>query len=191
MLVVLMALVIGVAAGYLSGGRLHNLEHLRLTRPWLALVALSLQLVAFTPVGAALPQWGEVALHFVSYGILAWFVVLNRRHLGVCIAGLGLGLNLAAIAANHGYMPASKTALDLAGMAYSGETLNNSAVMGAGTHLRFLGDVFAVPSWMPAANVFSVGDVLIVAGIAVLLAASMRRARSRPQAESPQPAADV
>jgi hypothetical protein len=176
MLVVLAALVVGVAAGYLAGGRLHNLERLTLTRPWLVLAALGLQVVAFSPLGAALPHPTTVVLHFVSYGLLAWFVVLNRHHLGVTIAGVGLGLNLVTIAANGGYMPASKEALDLAGAADTGATLNNSAVIGAGTRLGLLGDIFAAPSWMPAANVFSLGDVLIVAGIAVLLAASMRGA---------------
>jgi hypothetical protein len=55
--------------------------------------------------------------------------------------------------------------------------MNNSAVIGAGTHLGFLGDIFAAPSWMPAANVFSIGDALIVAGIALLLAVTMRGPR--------------
>ena len=119
-----------------------------------------------------------MVLHFASYGLLTWFVVLNRRRLGVSIAGLGMGLNLVTIAANGGYMPASKAALELAGAAYSGETHNNSAVIGAGTHLGYLGDIFAAPSWMPAANVFSIGDLVVVAGIAVLLVASMRGPRA-------------
>jgi len=178
MLVLLTALVVGVASGYLAGGRLRNLERLTLTGPWLVLVALGLQLVAFSPAGAILGQPAAVVLHLASYGLLAWFVVLNRRRLGVSIAGLGIGLNLVTIAANGGYMPASKAALDLAGAAYSGETHNNSAVIGGGTHLGFLGDIFAAPSWMPAANVFSIGDLLIVAGIAVLLVASMRGSRA-------------
>ena len=177
MLVVLTALVVGVTLGYLAGGRLRNLERLALLKPWLVLAALGLQLVAFSPVGAALAEPAAVVLHFVSYALLVWFVVLNRRQLGVSIAGLGMGLNLVAIAANGGYMPASRAALDLAGIAYDGETLNNSGVMGAGTHLGFLGDVFAAPAWVPAANVFSVGDVLIVAGIALLLAVTMRAPR--------------
>lgn len=178
MLVLLTALVLGVAAGYLAGGRLRNLEGLTLTKPWLVLAALGLQLVAFSPAGAALGQPTAVVLHLTSYALLAWFVVLNRRRLGVSIAGLGLVFNLVAIAANGGYMPASKAALELAGAAYSGDTHNNSTVIGASTHLGFLGDVFAVPAWMPAANVFSIGDLLIVVGIAVLLAASMRRPRT-------------
>ena len=35
--------------------------------------------------------------------------------------------------------------------------------------LLFLGDIFATPSSWPLYNVYSVGDVLIVAGVLVLL----------------------
>ena len=178
MLVVLTALVVGVAIGYSSGGRLRNLERIALTRPWLVLAALGMQVVAFSPLGAALPPTTAVVLHFASYGLLVWFVVLNRRRLGVLIAGLGMGLNLMAITANGGFMPASRAALDLAGNAYDGQALNNSAVIDAGTRLSYLGDIFAVPSWVPAANVFSLGDALIVAGIAVILVVSMRIPRA-------------
>jgi Family of unknown function (DUF5317) len=176
MLVLLTAFVVGVAAGYLCGGRLHNLAHLALTREWLVLAALGLQIVAFSPAGAFVGRPTAVVLHLASYALLAWFVVLNRHRLGVSIAGVGLGLNMVAIVANGGYMPASGKALALAGIAYSGDTHNNSAVIGAHTHMRVLADVFAVPSWVPAANVFSVGDLLIAAGVATLLAASMRGA---------------
>jgi hypothetical protein len=178
MLVLVTAFLAGVAAGYLAGGRLHNLSDLDLARPWIVLVALGLQLVAFSPVGAAAGTPAAVALHLVSYALLAWFVVLNHRSLGVPIAGLGMGLNLVAITVNGGYMPASTSALATAGIAYGDETHNNSAIIDAGTRLGFLGDIFAVPSWVPAANVFSIGDVLITIGIAVLLATSMRGART-------------
>lgn len=176
MLVLLTAFVLGVSAGYLSGGRLRNLDRLALRMPWLVLAALGLQIVAFSPVGAALGQTPTVVLHLTSYALLAWFVVLNRHRLGVTIAGLGLALNLVAIAANGGYMPAREKALATAGITYGGDTHNNSAVIGAGTHLSFLGDIFAVPSWLPAANVFSIGDLLIAGGVAALLASSMRGA---------------
>jgi len=174
MLVLVSALVLGLAAGYLGGGRLRRLQHLRLALPWLAVAALALQVVAFTPLAAPLPAAAVVALHLASYALLVWFVLANRRHRGLLVAGLGMGLNLAAIAANGGYMPASRAALELAGMGGRPATEHNSTVIGEGTRLPFLGDVFAVPSWVPFANVFSVGDVLIVAGVAWLLAAAMR-----------------
>jgi hypothetical protein len=177
MLVLLTALVVGVGAGCLAGGRLRNLERLDLSWPWIVIAALGLQLVAFSPAGAALGPAAMVTLHFASYALLAWFVALNRRHVGVLVAGLGLALNLAVIAANGGYMPASKGALQLAGVAYAGTVHNNSAVIAAGTHLRLLGDIFAVPAWIPAANVFSLGDLLVVAGVVIVLVAAMRGPR--------------
>ena len=61
-------------------------------------------------------------------------------------------------------------------MQFSGTTANNSTVIGAGTRLSFLGDVFAIPDGTILANVFSVGDVLIVVGVAILLASAMRTA---------------
>jgi Family of unknown function (DUF5317) len=168
------ALIAGLGAGLLAGGRLRNLERLRIVGPWLVVVALLLQMAAFSPLGARLGHPADIVLHFASYGLLAWFVGLNRHSLGVLIAGLGLGLNLAAIAANGGFMPASRAALMTAGVLYAGESHHNSGLIGAGTHLSFLGDVFSVPSWVPAANVFSIGDVLIAVGVALLLAVTMR-----------------
>jgi hypothetical protein len=37
-----------------------------------------------------------------------------------------------------------------------------------------LTDQFAMPAWMPMANIFSVGDVLIGVGIAIAIVAVMR-----------------
>jgi hypothetical protein len=47
-----------------------------------------------------------------------------------------------------------------------------------------LGDVFAVPTGWPLANVFSIGDVLLVAGAALVLHHLCRQPSSRP--ESPE-----
>jgi hypothetical protein len=38
-----------------------------------------------------------------------------------------------------------------------------------------LTDVFAMPAWLPFANVFSVGDILIAAGVATTIVLAMRR----------------
>jgi hypothetical protein len=177
MLVLFAALLAGLAGGYLAGGRVRNLDGLRLVRPWLVVVALLLQVVAFSPLGVALGAATIIALHFASYGLLVLFVALNRRKPGVAVAGVGVGLNLAAIAVNGGHMPASPSALATAGIAYAGDAYNNSGVSGEGTRLALLGDVFATPSWLPMANVFSVGDVLIVVGIAMILVRAMRSSR--------------
>jgi hypothetical protein len=85
-------------------------------------------------------------------------------------------MNLLAIALNGGYMPASRHALEVAGEQFAGAAANNSTVIHEGTRLWFLGDVFAIPDGTILSNVFSVGDVLIIAGVAILIATAMRSA---------------
>ena len=61
-------------------------------------------------------------------------------------------------------MPASESALRIAGIASrAGTTFRNSTVV-PHSHLTLLGDIFAVPANIPLHNVFSIGDVLVVAG---------------------------
>jgi hypothetical protein len=172
--VLIAALAAGLVAGYALGGRLRNIDRLRIRLPWLAIVALGLQLVAFSPARGSLGDAGVGVVHFVSYGLLVWFVIVNRQRTGIVVAGAGLLMNLLAIALNGGYMPASRHALEVAGVQFAGATANNSTVMHGGTRLWFLGDVFAVPDGTILANVFSVGDVLIIAGVAILIVTAMR-----------------
>ena len=176
MFVLIAALAAGLVAGYAMGGRLRNIDRMRIRLPWLAIAALGLQFVAFSSLRGSLGSTGVVALHLVSYALLVWFVIVNRQRVGVVVAGAGLLTNLLAITLNGGYMPASRHALDVAGVQFSGATMNNSTVIHAGTRLSFLGDVFAIPEGTILANVFSIGDVLIVVGVAILIATAMRTA---------------
>jgi hypothetical protein len=65
-------------------------------------------------------------------------------------------------------MPASRAALVAAGRATHTSHFANSTAM-PHAHLAFLGDVFAWPHPLPLANVFSVGDVLLLIGAAMLI----------------------
>ncbi len=58
--------------------------------------------------------------------------------------------------------------------AASREGYTNSIELAAPA-LRPLTDLFALPAWLPFANVFSVGDVLIGLGVATTIALAMRR----------------
>lgn len=178
MLVLAVALSAGLLAGYALGGRILHVEHLRLTAPWLVVSAMAVQLVIFSPLGRPLGETASIALHLASYACLIVFALLNLRSVGIAVAGAGTALNTLVIAVNGGYMPASERALEIAGLAAEAEPHNNSAVADAGARLLPLGDVFAVPDRVPLlANVFSVGDILIAAGVALLLAAAMRAPR--------------
>jgi hypothetical protein len=54
-----------------------------------------------------------------------------------------------------------------------GDGPTNSALV-AHPALEPLTDIFATPAWLPLANIFSVGDVLIAIGVAVAIVAGMR-----------------
>jgi|tagenome__1003787_1003787.scaffolds.fasta_scaffold20982835_3 hypothetical protein len=145
----------------LAGGRLSALVELQFRRPWLLWAALALQVVMFMPGGPAWP-----AAHLSSYALAGAFVWHNRRIPYLWLLCLGGALNLAAITANGGTMPASPTAEAEAGLI--GTDPANSAVL-AHPHLAFLGDVFAIPASWPLHNVFSVGDVVLVVGAGLLI----------------------
>lgn len=68
------------------------------------------------------------------------------------------------IALNGGTLPASPSALCTAGGDLDSSEFLNSGVL-TDPHLPWLGDVFAIPEGWPLANVFSIGDVLVLAGV--------------------------
>jgi hypothetical protein len=80
---------------------------------------------------------------------------------GIPLIAAGLVSNLAAILANGGHMPALPSALRGAGLHF---TKNRNSAELASPHLSWLVDRWAAPSWIPWANVFSVGDILIATG---------------------------
>ena len=175
MFILVVALVGGLLAGALLGGSLANLERLSLRLAWFVVLALALQIVAFSPVGHQLPSTVDVTLHIASYVLLLSCVAANIRRPPIVCFGVGVVSNAITIFVNGGYMPASRAALRLAGFAVSAQPHNNSVLAGAGTHLAFLGDVFALPHGVPLANIFSVGDILIAVGLAWMIADGMRQ----------------
>jgi uncharacterized protein DUF5317 len=162
--VFLVALVLlSAAAVPLLGGRLGALGELRLRRIWALFVALGLAVLGIGLPG--LPDGLRSALLVAAYPVGAVFLVANRRVPGMPLTALGAALNLLAITANGGVMPASPAALARAGLPVDPPGFQNSAALDE-PRLAFLGDVFAIPASWPLSNVFSVGDVLIGAGLA-------------------------
>lgn len=129
---------------------------------WLIWVALALQIAAFRVT--ALEDVTEV-LHVLTYVAAAAFLWMNRDAAGVWIVAAGALSNGITIALNGGVLPASAAATEAAGIDPDPEH-SNTAVL-EDPVLPWLGDVFAWPAPLPLANTFSVGDVLIVAGVFV------------------------
>jgi hypothetical protein len=170
----LWAIPIGIALGWLLRGRVDGLMHLDFRWAWLAVGGLLVQVVLFTPLGSALAGDALVPPLYIA-STLAVFVavVRNVRMAGMAIVAAGALCNLVAITANGGLMPTDPGALALAGFSGPGDH-TNSVVLEAPA-LEPLTDIYAIPAWLPLANVFSVGDVLIGLGVAVAIVASMRR----------------
>ncbi len=173
-----MLLVIGailcVLSVPLAGGRLSRLTDLDVKATWTVLVAAAVQ-VAVTSVYRT-GYTTDLVLHAATYGLVIWFLVANRRIVGVPLLSLGVALNTIAIAANGGVMPATRTALRIAGIDTSGGYSNSAAVDHA--KLQALGDVIPVPGPWPIGNVLSVGDLLIFAGALIVLHVTCTRRRA-------------
>jgi Family of unknown function (DUF5317) len=168
---ILYAIPIGIIAGYLAGGRLERLGSLRLRWVPLALIGLAIQVVLFSEPFGPWPAGFVPAVYQASTAMVLIAVLRNLAVPGVTIIAVGAACNLAAIVANGGWMPADPAALDSVGGLPPGAS--NSIVVSQPALLP-LTDLFALPSWLPLANVFSVGDVLIGVGVATTIALAMR-----------------
>jgi hypothetical protein len=170
-----MFMVIGLALGFLTvllaGGRPGNLAIVRLRAVWAILLTCVIQVVIMEVVEARVDHDVLAVIHVLSYVLAAVFVIANRKLLCMSMVTLGAVLNAIVIAANKGVMPATRAALETAGRPVVPDFENSTYV--AGAKLPFLGDIFAVPKDVVhlsiLANVFSIGDVLVVLGATIML----------------------
>jgi hypothetical protein len=170
---ILYGVLIGLVLGFLTGGRPAGLATLRIHYGWLMIAGLVVQVVLFSPFGAE--RVGDLGppIYVGSTLVVAAAILANLRIPGMALVGLGAISNLAAIMANGGYMPAAPGAMAALGVS-APTTYSNSAVV-HDPALWPLTDIFAMPVWMPWSNVFSIGDVMIVVGVVIVIAAAMRR----------------
>jgi hypothetical protein len=166
-LLLLAAVIVSVVTVRPAGGSLSALGRVRLRCAPAIFGAIALQFVILSVAPGGSPAVHRV-LYIGSYALAAVFLVANRRLPGMQWIVLGAALNVIAIVANNGVMPASRSALRTAGMvASSADFLNSAAV--SHPRLLFLGDIIAVPHAVPLANVYSVGDVCIAIGVAIAI----------------------
>ena len=156
--------VLLVLSPLLAGGKLRGYGDVRIRYGWVVALALVAQIVAIEVLpGAA--RIGLSAVHVATYLAAGAFVWLNRSIPGLWLVALGAASNGVTIALNGGTLPASASALKSAGIDLDSSEFLNSGVL-ADPRLPWLGDVFAIPAGWPLANVFSIGDLLILCGVA-------------------------
>jgi Family of unknown function (DUF5317) len=177
-------LVAVIAAGAL-GGTPQGLRDGRF-RAWPAAVAAFVVELALynppldhQPLALQVGPWIWLASRTILLGVLLANALPRRGT--VCwpllVAAFGLALNSLVIAGNGGHMPQSAAAAAAVWGAnhIDPERLQNVAPMGPDTWLAWLGDIFPEPAWLPRANVVSIGDLVLAAGIAAWVFSTLRR----------------
>lgn len=159
--------VVALATVPVSGGLLSRLLDVTLRGFPMLVTALVVQVLVISVV-PHLSESVTTSLHLVTYLVALGFVAMNLRLRGMWVVGLGGLMNFIAIAANGGVMPASTSALRASGRRVTTHGFENSTAIHH-ARLSFLGDAFAMPSSWPLANVFSIGDVLIAVGVAIVI----------------------
>ena len=172
----LYAVLVGLVVGLLLGGRVGRLADLHLEWAWLAIAALITQVVLFTD--RVYQAAGDlVPLIYLGSTVMVVLVMLRnvRKAPALIIVIIGACANLAAIITNGGYMPATPEALGISEPV--GTTFHANSVTTPSPALELLIDRFSLPDWVPYTNVFSVGAVLIGAGIIIVMVVAMRRSQ--------------
>ncbi|WP_156155845.1 DUF5317 domain-containing protein [Demequina phytophila] len=172
-MLVLAACVIAVLSPLLAGRWPAGLLLRRWRWAWLIWASLVLQIVI---IDVHLPGALSEVLHVGTYVAAFAFLWLNREVRGTLVVAAGAISNGVTIALNGGVLPASAAATAAAGIDPD-HAFANTAVI-EDPVLPWLGDVFAWPDPLPLSNTFSVGDVLIVVGVAIVAWSSSRPLRS-------------
>ena len=175
------AVVLGLAASLVRyrSRAISRIGSIRLHWAWLALLALAFQVPMLrAPAGPADRFLVEQTLLLTSYLLLAFFVWCNRRQGALLIAGVGIICNLVVILANQEFMPITPQTLATINPGSSEQSwiegthygYSKDIILARGnTRLWPLSDVLAIPPPFPWPTAFSPGDLILAAGIVVLL----------------------
>ena len=179
---ILVVLVLAVGVAYLLGGRLRNLERVRIHWWGLALMGVAMQFVPIPAVGDVEPRIMGAAVLMGSYVALLVFLTVNRWVPAARVMALGLLMNLVVVGTNGG-MPVSARAIEIAGgspITLLGDAGPKHHLMSEHDLLGWLGDVIPLPR--PAGVVLSPGDLLLYGGMAWFVVQVMReRSRANPR----------
>lgn len=191
-MLMLLVILMFLGAALARGGSIENIADVSFRWKRLAVAGLVLQLLIFTPfrdqpiITSAIPH-----LYVLSMAILAVWVFANWQIPGIVWMAAGLLMNMAAIAANGGYMPLNPEFARIAGqtrLAEAGNSVvtNNSIALSEGVRLWILTDILPVPAIIPFANIYSIGDLLLTLGAGIFLYKTVRPdpviARAQPEA---------
>lgn len=171
MVLVVLTVAGALIAGRLRGGRLRNLADAPIQASiFVAVAALAQFLHALAPSLTV-----AVSLTLLSESALLTFLWRNRLLAGTLLAAVGSAMNTAVIVAN-GAMPVSRDALLAIGRHPAEVTPGRHRLMTDADTLPALADIIGLPLLR---TVVSVGDVVLAAGLALLVMDLMRARPAR------------
>lgn len=162
---------------------MRGLANLRFSAAPLVWVAIAAQALLGLKATRGWPDTARTAIVFLSFGLVGLFLAKNVRRMakvvgtGVALLALGWILNTFVVFANGG-MPVSRQALAVSGLpanvnVQEGHLWKHRPATSR-SRFRWLGDVLTLPR-LPA--VLSIGDLAMVAGIAIVVAAASKTER--------------
>lgn len=175
-------IILGLVLGLLAGGTLGNLATIRLRRTWLLLGAVVVRFGTEALLNANVPIVETLRLPLLAsaFGLLLVALWTNRTYPGLILAFVGILSNATVIVVNGGYMPIWEPSLRVAGFEPADISSAIHTILPPALDASFLlhlgpfADVIPVP--IPfIANVASVGDAFLAAGLAFFLFAAIVR----------------
>ena len=183
-MIFLAGIALAVAVGYLAGGRLERVAGLPIAWPWVVPVAFFGQIAAIYGPWPVSDNAVAIPLIVGTHVALLAMGLRNIRVVGMPVAAVGVAMNLAVMLANGGLMPVAPETLQRAGRTEAWKIGDGSP----GTRLTQSKDVIRLPeeTWFePLADrfttglpgrlsiIFSLGDLVLLAGVAVLIVRTM------------------
>jgi hypothetical protein len=161
-MLLLAALVLGLVAGLVTGGKVGNIANLSFRWPWFVIAALVVrEATVYSPLARI---DGVQYLYAAALAMLvAWTVWHARQVRGVWIVAVGAALNLIVVIANGARMPVAPA---LAATLVQRGHLGQYVLMGHNTNLNWLADWIGVPGLLGGA--YSPGDMVVAVGIAAV-----------------------
>lgn len=175
------AIILGVIIGLFRKGRIGNLGDMQFRGVWLVILAMLVQLSPIFLARTSLSSQYLLYLPFVGMSLMVVVLFFNLDKSGIGLVIPGTLMNLVAMAVNGFRMPIAFKGLKYSGLSAVIETIEDGSLINymnmenAVGWTRYLGKFIPLPDLYPLAKVLSVGDILIMAGIVILIQGEMKK----------------
>lgn len=169
------AILFSLIIGYLLKGRLKNVDIMSIKAIYLVLIGFLIKFIIVMSIRHGLLTRGVLTyiLYMIQYSLLLIFVIINRKNKYILIMGIGFLLNALPIFINGGAMPVSIPAAQSIGLTKQVWSVGLYRAIDETTKLNFLGDI--IPCKIGIAYVFSIGDVILAAGLFLFIVTGMKK----------------